>query len=60
MKIYTSEVAVAVVHNKLKPKKKSLPKTVHYYAGADVPDRWNCYIASKIIFVVPEAFLELG
>lgn len=36
-------VAVAVVHNKIKPKKGKLPDGVLYLAGADVPDRWNCY-----------------
>ena len=36
-------IAVAVVHNKLKEKKGTLPKSVEYMAGADVPNRWNCY-----------------
>mgnify|MGYP001247771445 CR=1 FL=1 len=36
-------VAVAVVHNKLKEKKGTLPDTVEYMAGADVPNRWNSY-----------------
>ena len=35
-------VAVAVVHNKLKPKKAELPADVTYFAGENVPDRWNC------------------
>jgi hypothetical protein len=38
-----SEIAVAVVHNKLKPKKGELPAGVVYMAGADVNDHWNCY-----------------
>ena len=38
-----SEVAVAVVHNKLKPKKGRLPEGVVYMAGANVADHWNCY-----------------
>jgi len=36
-------VAVAVVHNKLKAKKGTLPEGVEYFAGEDVPDAWNCY-----------------
>mmetsp|Transcript_27513 Transcript_27513/g.50409 ORF Transcript_27513/g.50409 Transcript_27513/m.50409 type:complete len:221 (+) Transcript_27513:69-731(+) len=36
-------VAVAVVHNKLKTKKGTIPDGVAYFAGEDVPDRWNCY-----------------
>lgn len=36
-------VAVAVVHNKLKPKKGTLPPDVAYFAGEDVEDLWNCY-----------------
>ena len=38
-----SDLAVAVVHNKLKPKKADLPKDVLYLAGAHVPDAWYCY-----------------
>eukprot|EP00588_Corethron_pennatum_P014493 CAMPEP_0194277876 /NCGR_PEP_ID=MMETSP0169-20130528/10080_1 /TAXON_ID=218684 /ORGANISM="Corethron pennatum, Strain L29A3" /LENGTH=219 /DNA_ID=CAMNT_0039021941 /DNA_START=36 /DNA_END=691 /DNA_ORIENTATION=+ len=38
-----SEIAVAVVHNKLKPKKGRLPDGVVYMAGANVADHWNCY-----------------
>ena len=36
-------VAVAVVHNKLKPKNGTIPEGVVYMAGQDVPDNWNCY-----------------
>lgn len=38
-----SAIAVAVVHNKLKSKKGELPEGVDYFAGEDVPDKWNCY-----------------
>ena len=38
-----AEIAVAVVHNKLKPKKGKLPDGVVYMAGADVENHWNCY-----------------
>lgn len=38
-----SAIAVAVVHNKLKQKKGTLPDDVEYFAGEDVEDRWNCY-----------------
>eukprot|EP00536_Pseudo-nitzschia_multiseries_P001053 jgi/Psemu1/300493/fgenesh1_kg.13_\ len=38
-----AEIAVAVVHNKLKPKKGRLPDGVLYLAGADVENHWNCY-----------------
>ena len=37
------EVAVAVVHNKLKEKKAELSSDILYLAGEDVADRWNCY-----------------
>jgi hypoxanthine phosphoribosyltransferase len=36
-------IAVAVVHNKLKPKEASLPTDVLYMAAEDVPNMWNCY-----------------
>ena len=38
-----SDIAVAVVHNKLKPKEAELPQNIVYMAGEDVPDKWNCY-----------------
>lgn len=38
-----NKIGVAVVHNKLKPKRGILPDGVDYFAGANVPDRWNCY-----------------
>lgn len=38
-----SATAVCVVHNKLKPKKGTIPEGVQYFAGEDVPDKWNCY-----------------
>ena len=37
------QVGVAVVHNKRKAKRGTLPATVHYFAGATVPDYWHCY-----------------
>jgi hypoxanthine phosphoribosyltransferase len=36
-------IAVAVVHNKIKPKKASLGEDIVYFAGENVPDCWNCY-----------------
>jgi hypothetical protein len=33
-------IAVAVVHNKLKPKDAELPPGVVYMAGEDVPPKW--------------------
>ena len=36
-------VGVLVVHNKLKPKKGTLPADVTYIAGEHVPNAWNCY-----------------
>ena len=36
-------VAVAVVHNKEKAKRGIIPEGVDYFAGATVPDLWNCY-----------------
>lgn len=36
-------IAVAVVHNKLKEKKGTLPEGVQYFAGENVPNAWNCY-----------------
>ena len=38
-----SHVAVAVVHNKQKEKKGTLPDDVQYFVGAHVADYWNCY-----------------
>jgi len=38
-----AEIAVAVVHNKLKKKKGTLPDNVTYFAGDNVEDAWNCY-----------------
>ena len=38
-----AHLAVAVVHNKVKPKRGTLPAQVQYFAGQDVPDHWNCY-----------------
>ena len=37
------EIAVMVVHNKVKKKEAELSNDVRYYAGEDVPDRWICY-----------------
>ena len=36
-------IGVLVVHNKLKPKKGTLPADVTYIAGEHVPNAWNCY-----------------
>lgn len=39
-----AELAVAVLHNKRKPKRATLPPEVtRYWAGADLPDRWVAY-----------------
>ena len=38
-----ASLAVAVVHNKQKPKVGILPSDVAYFAGQEVPDHWNCY-----------------
>jgi hypoxanthine phosphoribosyltransferase len=39
-----AEIAVAVLHNKLKEKKGAIPTEVkRYFAGLDVKDRWICY-----------------
>eukprot|EP00930_Biecheleria_cincta_P043442 TRINITY_DN29831_c0_g1_i1.p1 TRINITY_DN29831_c0_g1~~TRINITY_DN29831_c0_g1_i1.p1 ORF type:complete len:236 (-),score=51.47 TRINITY_DN29831_c0_g1_i1:296-931(-) len=38
-----SAIAVAVVHNKLKEKKGKLSEDIAYFAGEDVPNKWNCY-----------------
>jgi uncharacterized protein len=38
------EIAVAVLHNKLKDKRGSIPDEVkRYFAGRDIEDRWVCY-----------------
>lgn len=39
----SSDVAVVVVHNKMKSKRGILPQGAFYMAGADVEDHWNCY-----------------
>eukprot|EP00529_Nitzschia_sp_RCC80_P033595 CAMPEP_0113500262 /NCGR_PEP_ID=MMETSP0014_2-20120614/32215_1 /TAXON_ID=2857 /ORGANISM="Nitzschia sp." /LENGTH=202 /DNA_ID=CAMNT_0000394547 /DNA_START=13 /DNA_END=621 /DNA_ORIENTATION=- /assembly_acc=CAM_ASM_000159 len=38
-----AKIGVAVVHNKIKPKRGVLPSDVVYFAGAHVEDHWNCY-----------------
>lgn len=43
MKDGPAAVAVACVHNKIKPKKGVIPDGVLYMAGEDVEDHWNCY-----------------
>jgi uncharacterized protein len=41
---HPSEIAVAVLHNKLKEKKGAIPPEVkRYFAGLDIEDRWVCY-----------------
>jgi len=42
-RLVPKEVAVAVVHNKLKEKAGVLPEGVRYFAGDDVEPKWNCY-----------------
>ena len=38
------EIAVMVLHNKLKEKRGSLPAEIRrYYAGRDLEDKWICY-----------------
>ncbi len=38
------EIAVAVLHDKEKPKKREIPPQVkHYYRGLTIQDRWICY-----------------
>jgi len=39
-----AEIAVAVLHDKLKPKRGALPPEVKlYFAGREIEDRWVCY-----------------
>jgi uncharacterized protein len=39
-----AEIAVAVLHNKLKAKKGSIPAEARrYFAGLEIEDRWVCY-----------------
>ncbi len=39
-----AEIAVAVLHNKLKAKEGAIPTEVRrYFAGRDIEDRWVCY-----------------
>jgi hypothetical protein len=39
-----AEIAVAVLHNKVKEKRGSIPDTVSYYfAGEEMEDGWICY-----------------
>ena len=39
-----ASIAVTVLHNKLKPKRGSMPPEVGLYlAGLDLEDRWICY-----------------
>ena len=44
LKHQPAELAVAVLHNKLKEKRGNLPGEVaRYYFGAELEDRWICY-----------------
>lgn len=44
LKHQPAEIAVGVLHNKLKAKKGSIPSEVsRYFAGRDIEDRWVCY-----------------
>ena len=39
-----SEIAVAVLHNKLKEKRGVIPEEItRYYVGEDLEDKWICY-----------------
>ena len=39
-----SELAVMVLHNKLKEKRGNLPPEIrHYFAGEELEDKWICY-----------------
>ena len=39
-----AEIAVAVLHDKRKPKRGALPPEVkRYFAGREIEDRWVCY-----------------
>ncbi len=39
-----AEIAVAVLHNKLKEKRGRIPKEIaRYYTGRELKDRWICY-----------------
>ncbi len=39
-----SEIAVAVLHNKNKEKRGSIPDEIKlYFAGQELPDKWVCY-----------------
>jgi uncharacterized protein len=41
---HPAEIAVTVLHNKLKEKKAVMPAEVkRYFAGRDIEDRWVCY-----------------
>ena len=38
------EVAVMVLHNKIKEKRGTLPEVIqHYFVGREMEDRWICY-----------------
>ncbi|MBN1648825.1 MAG: phosphoribosyltransferase [Spirochaetales bacterium] len=39
-----AEIAVAVLHTKIKEKKKEFPKGItHVFSGLDLEDKWICY-----------------
>ncbi len=39
-----SEIAVAVLHNKLKEKRGIIPEEINrYYVGEEIEDKWICY-----------------
>lgn len=42
-KFKPKQIAVGVIHNKLKPKKTKIPKYCLYFTGEDIPDKWIVY-----------------
>ena len=42
-KFKPKQLAVGVIHNKLKQKKNEIPKYCKYYAGENIPDKWIVY-----------------
>ncbi|KAG1451528.1 hypothetical protein G6F56_008061 [Rhizopus delemar] len=38
-----TRLGIFVLHNKLKPKKQSLPKNLDYFAAVEMPDQWLVY-----------------
>jgi hypoxanthine phosphoribosyltransferase len=56
-----AEIAIAVLHNKKKEKRGRIPAEVrHYFAGAELDDKWICYPWDAIDIAAHEKISRSG